>query len=424
MAPRVSTTSTDYDHLYRPWVIRGLNGIGRTVARVGIAPTLDKDKLIATARSKTGLKDFGDGDFETPLDVLLDAIKTEARLNTLGQLVQRQRILSLLMNRLRAEDLFKRHPEILETELPSTVAITGFHRTGTTFLHRLVGADPKTRSLKTWEAVNPVPFPKEKRGEGQDRIAQSLRAERGLAFLAPEFFAIHPVETHATEGEITLLDLAFMSQTAEATSHVPSYSEWLEKQDHRPAYEYLAKLFKLLHWHTPAERWVMKTPQHSEHLDALLHAFPHVRVVHTHRDPVKAVGSFASWVIHMRSIFTDHVDPKAAAEHWLNKAKKMAENSTRVRAEQPDDKFMDLHFPNLMKDPMGEVQRIYTFMGWDLDKQAIDSMEAFREKNRRDKYGRHVYKIEDFGITSEQVRHELADYIKRYKIAESPEPKK
>src|SRR6185503_18919343 len=123
-------------------------------------------------------------------------------------------------------------------------------------------------------------------------------SERTLAWLAPEFFAIHPVEADAAEEDVLLLDHSFTSQAPEATLHVPTYAAWLETQDLEPAYRYLARALKLLSWQKPRQFWVLKTPHHMEYLDELFRVFPGATVIQTHRDPQKTMGSFCSMVAH------------------------------------------------------------------------------------------------------------------------------
>jgi hypothetical protein len=399
MATVHRSTTPDGLRVTLPVAVRCFNLLVGAAGNVGLRRSLDLDGLLATARKRTGLDDFGDESFLKPLEVLVASAEAEARLSTLGRMAQRARIILLLSNRLRAQDLFKRHPEILQQELPPTVVITGLHRTGTTFLHRLLAADPATRSLKSWEAANPAPLPGEERGEGHVRVRRMLRTERALRYLAPHFYAIHSVHTHATEGEAPLLDLTFMSQSPEAVTRVPSYARWLEEQDHGPAYDYLAKLIKLLHWQRPNTRWVMKTPLHMEHLPELLRAFPNARVINTHRERSRAITSFCSWVYHARSIFSDQVDPHEVGQHWARKADEMNGRAVQARKTLPAGSFLDVHFSDLMDDPMGLVRQIYTFMDWDLSSDAQVAMEDFRNGNRRHKHGRHVYSPEDFGLS-------------------------
>ena len=96
---------------------------------------------------RTKLKDFGDDFDREALDVLVESINSEARLSPLGYLVMKGRLAGSLKMRLHANQLFKQHPEILEAEIPPIWLITGLQRTGTTFLQRLLSADPGARAL-------------------------------------------------------------------------------------------------------------------------------------------------------------------------------------------------------------------------------------------------------------------------------------
>jgi hypothetical protein len=61
--------------------------------------TLDVDGLLAAAREKTGLTDFGDDWFVEPLRVLVAALTTEARLSELGLALTHRRLVALLADR-------------------------------------------------------------------------------------------------------------------------------------------------------------------------------------------------------------------------------------------------------------------------------------------------------------------------------------
>ena len=144
--------------------------------------------------------------------VLIDALNKEAALTPFGKLIQKTRFVAALSTRLELAHLLKKHTEINQINLGKVIIIAGLQRTGTTTLHRLIAADPNIRSLVSWEALNPLPLNGEKKGEPSKRIKLAKQAEKALAYMAPEFFAIHPVEHDAPEEDILLLDLCFMSQ--------------------------------------------------------------------------------------------------------------------------------------------------------------------------------------------------------------------
>lgn len=416
MGKAVKETSTNYDSPYRPLPIALLNKIGGVAEKVGFFGDISVESLVANAKKKSGLSDFGDEWFMEPLGVLVDAINKEAHLTPFGKLVQKGRLEAALITRLRIQDLLKTHPEIHDIELGKIILIAGLQRTGTTTLHRLIAADPDMRSLVSWEALNPVPLPKEEKGNPKARIKQAQVAEKGLAYIAPEFFAIHPVEHDSPEEDVLLLDLCFMSQAPEATMHVPSYAKWLEGQDHTRAYEYLRTLLKILMWQQPAKNWVLKTPHHMEYLDVILKVFPEATIVQTHRDPQKTTGSFCSMVSHGRGVFSDDVDAKEVARHWVRKVNRLMERSIQVRDESKEDRFIDVSYYDLLKDPQNEVKRIYEFAGIEYSENAVKKVDETKKRNVQNRYGKHVYHLKDFDLSREDIEKQYGFYRERYHI--------
>ncbi len=400
----------------RPWPVRAFNALGPALARVGAVPALDADRLIASARRSTGLHEYGDEWFREPLGVLVTALNEEARLSALGRTIMNTRLVGALATRLRAEALFAQHPEILEIDLGEVFVIAGLQRTGTTVLHRLLASDPDMRAMLSWEALNPAPLPKEAPGDPGGRMRQAKFAQQALSYIAPEFFAIHPVEYDMPEEDVLLLDASFMSQSAEATMRVPSYARWLEGQDNTPAYLYLKKLMQLLLWQQPAKRWVLKSPHHMEYLDVIRNVFPGATIVQTHRDPRKTMASFCSMVAHGAGVFSDAVDPTELAEHWVRKVKRLMELSISVRDGCAGEGFVDVSYYDLVKDPIPELQRVYAAAGLEFDEQAARAAQQQRKRTVQHKYGRHHYALEDFGLDAERIEAEFGFYRSRYGI--------
>jgi NAD(P)-dependent dehydrogenase (short-subunit alcohol dehydrogenase family) len=412
MSRKELVTSTDYAHPRRPAPARLYNLAGSISER---AP-LEAPSLLDAAEAATGLHDFGDPSFRRPLDVLVDSLDREAGLHPLGRSIMRGRIVSMLQNRLRAEALYRDHPEIeaLQTERP--IVIAGLQRTGTTMLHRLLAADPEARALGSWEALHPAPLPGEGKNGSFRRRAEAKLAEVGLRALAPEFFAIHPVEAGAPEEDVLLLDHAFMSQAPEATAHVPSYAAWLEAHDMVPAYRYLGRLLKLLLFQKSGAFWVLKTPNHLENLRELLTVFPDAIIVQTHRDPQATMGSFCSMVAHGRGVFSDTVNAREVGRHWLRKVRRMIDRSIAVRDGGHAASFVDVSYYDLLGDPLAEVRRIYAHAGRSLSPSAEAAMRAVTERDTQHRYGRHVYRTRDFGLSPALVEETFADYRARFAI--------
>jgi len=324
-------------------------------------------------------------------------------------------LVGLLATRLRVNDLFTRYPEIAKEKIQAPLVIAGLQRTGTTMLHRLLAADPDNRALLSWEAISPAPDPKQKTGERDARIKQAEIAEKGLKYLAPEFFAIHPVEAEAPEEDVLLMEFALMSQVPEAMMRIPSYSAWLKTQNAKPVYQYLKKLLQLLQWQRAGKRWVLKTPAHLEHLDSLLKVFPDAKIIQTHRDPTRTTASFASMMTHGYGIFSDQIDAQEIAAHWHGNNARMMARALKVRAQKPES-FMDVSYYDLIKDPMPQVERIYNFAGLPITEAAKAAMQASRKTNKQNKHGKHRYELADFGLSHAAVKADYANYLDKFQI--------
>ena len=416
-----SEISSSFDRPYRPTAIAIANRVGRLLAGVGLGgKPISVDGVLADARRKVRLSDFGDEGFLDALEVLVDSINREAALNPVGHMIIRGRIVGVLSNKLVAQDNIKRHPEILNIPVDAPIVVAGLARTGTTMLHRLIAQDPGIRSLASWEAINPAPA-KRSTGKNRDpRYAQAAVAAKGLKYMSPGFFAIHPAEPDAPEEEVILLEQAFLTTTPEAMMNVPTYSTWLEEQDHVTAYQALKRMMQYLQWQRPGigtqVRWVLKTPHHQEYFDPLLEVFPDATIVHTHRDPLKTSPSLFSMLTHLQMIFSDDVDPSRVAAHWLGKIENMARRTMATRERVHDQGFMDVSYYDLIKDPMSQVERIYEAAGARLTPEAREAMESSRKVNKQHKYGRHKYSLADFGMTEDDVESRISPYRARFQV--------
>ena len=380
----------------------------RLARRTGAA--LDAEALLARALAKTGLARLDDEWIMTPLRVLVDSINSEARLHPLGRLIQARRIEDLLSAHLRVRAFLSCHPEVFEIEIERVIVIAGLQRTGTTTLQRLIASDRRMRTLPSWEAMNPVPVLASADKDKAMRMRQAKRAERMLAMLSPDFFAVHPVQHDAPEEDVLLLDHCFMSQSWEALLNVPTYAKWLELQDHERAYAYLRDLLKVLLLGRQEAYWVLKSPHHAEYLALILKLFPQACVVLTHRDPLVATPSFLSMVAHGRGLSSDLVEPDAIAAHWVAKIERLMRRVLTVRAGADASRFIDVSYYDLVKDPMRELARVYERAGIALTSEARASAAATSRANPQYRHGRHRYDLASFGLSRERLDERLGFY--------------
>jgi hypothetical protein len=375
-------------------------------------PPLTIDGLMTAARRQAGSTDFGDEAFVEALTRLLRSIEEEAVLTPVARSMLRFSLTRKLEIRLRAQAAFTRNPEILEEEIRAPVFITGFPRTGTTMLHRLIATDGGLRSLAFWEALYPVPLSDGQRGGRDPRQAKASAFVKGLKFLMPEFNEMHPIEPDLPDEELLLLELSFLDEQTRPSGFI----EWAYQQDQAPAYAYLKKMLQLLQWQNRRERWILKAPIHLGRLDTLFAVFPDAKVIWTHRDPVKAFASVCSMMTRAKSSLHLNVDPPAFGLFWAGKFQESYRRALAFRKRAENGRVLDVYYDKLVTQPLAEVASIYQFIGRSFSQQTIARMKQWLNDHPKNKFGRHKYALEDLGLSRAAIEGYFAEYRARFGI--------
>lgn len=384
------------------------------------APELAPEALLATAQRETGLDDFGDMGFVEALQILHASIASDAAANPFGLGVARNRALGALKNRLWAEACFAAHPEIRQRKLGAPIVIVGPHRSGTTRLHSMLATDGRLRHLKAWEGINPAPRPGLPDGGRTQRHAEVKAALEARDALYPGAYLAHPMHADWPEEEMLLLNQSFAGFTPLGMFHVPDYYRWFKADAKRHAYRHMADLMRLLDWAggVPEGRpWLLKNPQHMMDLGSLLAVFPDARLVFTHRDPIKTVGSTLSlmWLYSVQ-----HTDAPCRAQVrdiWLDFCEESARRSIEARRGIAAGQQMDVYYEDVNRDWRGVVQRIYAFAGLEFLPATASAMADWLAASHSEgKHGGHRYALEDFGTTAEEVDARMHLVRKEYDI--------
>ena len=224
-----------------PWV-KAINATGSAMRRVGIRwPRLDAESMMARARRRAGLSDFGDERFREGLDVLIDSFNARDVAHAFGRLFFREYCTSLLVNRLKIQADLTRHPEILDVPVDRPLIITGLPRSGTTFLHRLMSEDPAGRTLLFWEALEPSPPPRsgDVRDRPEDRPARKT-SWRCCTASPPGSRPPTSTTPRAPRRTTTCTRTRSLAGMLGFMFDVPDYVRWLGEQDYAWAYRYRA----------------------------------------------------------------------------------------------------------------------------------------------------------------------------------------
>jgi len=375
---------------------------------------LQADALIDEARQLTGLERFDSDSYREGLEVFLADINAgcppEAALaRTRGELVK------TLANRLKVSDYLERNPELLERPVERPVFVFGIPRTGTTLLSNLLAADPARRSPLTWEIDDPVPPPSSATLYTDPRALARLEMERQMLAARPEMgkyyrnSAIYPNEC------VYIMAQDFKTLMWESRCNQLRYRDWLFRADMTSAYEYHKRFLQLLQADAPGV-WNLKMPSHALWIPTLLKVYPDARLIWTHRDPLSALGSFCSIISLAQNSFTSGADPRFIGQNCSWQARQHAERIMDARDALGEDRVLDVHYAELVREPIATMRKLYARLGDEFTAAAEAGMQAWLDDNPQDKFGRHEYKLDQYGLSPGAAELLFERYLARYDI--------
>lgn len=398
-----------------PWVAE-FNSLGYDR---GILAPHDADYFMDLAAERTGLSDYGDQNFVNPLRIYLRGVEN-ARLSLLGRMLKLQEVLRLLENRLRVEDEITKNPEILAQEVTTPIFIVSQPRAGSSILFELMSQRSGIRSTLFWESIEPAPAPETATYHTDPRIKSTEDAVESWNRLSPDFVSRHLTGPTVPVECIQLMALSFVS--AHLAHAVKPADYWLQltPQDWSYSYKYYKRLLKLLQFKTDAKQWLLKTPQHLYFFPELFATFPDAKVILIHRDPVTTISSTASVLetVH-QDIFGAPFDKAKYLENFYIAT---TEYGLDVLASSYDEMsgkgaaFLNVHYRDIVSNPVEEVTRIYTSFGMTFTEQDRDAVARYVSQRPKDKFGTHSYSLPpEIDIAS--FREKTARYMHKFDVA-------
>jgi len=414
----LSNKQSTYTGPCAPALIRLLNTVARRSKPISDKlMSLELHNLLESARRKTGLSDWGDQRFKKALKALLDSVGREGQLTFFGRFALRQFLIENLRSRLRIIETVKRFPEIGQQKILRPIFITGWYRTGTTYLHNLLAIHPHLRAPLFWELRHPCPAVDPRVADPQKIIRKVRRTGRIHRYLSPGFSVAHAMAAEKPEECLHLFEHAFCGTAGFFITEAKTYAWWLLHQDVQHGYEFYKIQLQLLNWQRPGQQWVLKWPYHLWHLDTLLKTFPDATIIHLHRDPGEAIGSVCSLAAIARSSFCASIDDAALGQFWLDYNEAGLQRGFSAREKAGADQIVDIRYPDLMADPLAEINRILKAVDLDSDTFWLNSLQANLKTQPKKKQIRHRYALSQFGLGPDKMRERFTAYMADYELA-------
>jgi hypothetical protein len=372
--------------------------------------------LVDSARSETGLDDFGGDSWREGLEVLVRSALEEGCFNEYGEGRFYGAIQHALSNRLQIEDWHGRHPEIADEVVEVELLGVGFPRTGSTALAYLLAEDRSVRSLRTWEAPTPCPPPGLSDEADQARIAAAEASVEAMDQVAPRMRSMLPQSATGPTEDHDLMSLELTSQVFLSMGRLPAYAEWLLSRpaDHMErVYRYERRVLQLLQWRSGPKRWQLKSPTHTLFLDGFERVFPEARYVMTHRDPSRVLVSVSDVYYTLGAPANDGLDPAEVGELNLMQWGIALDRCMAFRDAGREHKFHDVAFSAFQSDPIAEIRGLYSWLGRELTAETEQRMRDWWATNRRTTTPERP----DpglFGFSDESMAKEFPTYRQRF----------
>jgi hypothetical protein len=394
------------------WVTR-LNAHAEELGGADRLVSLDAEELLASARASVGLDDFGGEGWRTHYDAFLASLATESDLHLVGRILARTDLLRTLRNRLLLAELWKQQPTLLDERVTEPVFIVGGARTGTSILFELMATDPASRCPAMWEMKHPV---EAVRGEDWSEVSDEVETFHHL--LQPEYETMHANSGHLPNECIFITMHEFLSDVWGSQYGVPGYQRYLGRADHRPAYRYHRRFLQTLQSRGPSRRWLLKAPSHQSQLRALFDVYPDARIIRTHRDPLKSLPSMLNLTGTLLWMRCNHVDMDFAAKviPAASAALFQQEIDDRASGALPDEQFIDVHFSDIVRDPVATIGTLYDQLGWDYPESTRDAIATYAREKPKGARGVHHYTPESTGLDPEVESERFRFYMDHYGI--------
>ncbi len=365
------------------------------------------DDLHASATKLVGLDDFGtdDDNYREALGVLLESYRREAGFTPLGSKMSRFFLRGALVARLLSEASWKQYPQHADVVIERPIFVTGLPRTGTTALHRLLGADPAHQGLQMWLAEYPQPRPPRETW-ADNPVYRQLDAQFAQHHNEnPEYMGLHYMTADEVEECWQLLRQSLHSVSYETLAHVPSYAQWLARQDWTQPYRRHRRNLQLIGLNDVGKRWVLKNPSHLFALDALMATYPDALIVQTHRPAETIMASMCSLAQHTTAGWSETFAGAQLGLDALETWSRGLERFNTARAKHDPAQFYDVDYLDFVADPLGAVEGIYRHFAMPLSGSASLAMQEIHDASKTGpRAPKHTYALSDYGLTADAVK--------------------
>lgn len=315
-------------------------------------------------------------------------------------------------------------PALRCTQVRQPVFVVGHARSGTTYLHRLMGTDPRFSYVVLWEMFFPSLIEKKMLRtvlRWDQRMGGRLR--RRIDTLDERLFNksnnVHESGFFAPEEDEFLLTMScasgFWVLQFPSAEHLDFYhvdDRWPERKRRRVMQFYKECLRRQIMLNGRNLTHLSKAPIHCGRVESLIQTFPDARFVVPMRNPYETIPSFLklmqmAWSARKRS----ETEMREAFRSFVNSSYHYYQHPLDVLDAHPEIPRAVVDYNHLLAEPANTIQRVYDEIGIDMLPEQAKTLT--REKGRDYRSG-HAYNLQEFGLDADDIRIQLAPLFERF----------
>jgi len=299
-------------------------------------------------------------------------------------------IMTAMLSPFRWYEAVKFNKKLEEVKIPQIIFIVGHFRSGTTFLHYLMGQDRNLAYVSTLETMAPEVF------LGSERLFGEMVKKR-----LPDKRPMDDLEMRAGlpyEEEYALANMC--TQSFYHAWYFPRKWDYYfrkyvlfdgigEKEKNKWRNAYIRLLKKIAYKHD-GKSILLKSPVNTGRIKELLEIFPDAKFLHIYRNPYRVYLS--TWKLYRKilPIFSfQHIDMEELDRNIITFYRETYKKYLKERHLIPDGNLVEISYETFYTDPMYNLEVIYDELGIDGFKDSEPYFRKFVEKYRNytpDKY--------------------------------------
>ena len=368
---------------------------------------LDPDAVLERVAARGEIREahFAKG-WRAGLETFLQSAAEEGRLNAAGARMALQTAIGRLTAGAKIAKWREDNPTRADMPLAPPIVIVGGWRTGTTFLYRLLGGDPRLHAQLPAELAAPWLFADSAPNAGPELTTAGSEL---LHTLNPDMAFVHPSGPTLPEECVLGMGTDMRNWGFTSLMRLPTYATWLAGEDFADPYSRYREALQLLTVNDD-RRFALKAPAHTAELRHIARDFPGAIVVQIHRDIVATIASGASLFAVYQSTYSDDVDAVDVGRRQADQSELWFRRATEFRFSPERDgvTLIDVDYRELIADTPGVLATIYAAADMPAPSALDEFIANYHAAHPRNVHGTHRYEPEDFGLDAGELRERFA----------------